>query len=573
MSPSTTADQTTEETPLLPSLEDHQLQPLSRRQLLTVIPALSLVHFTSFLDQTAISTALPAIAQGLHIGSSISWVGASFMITSTSIQLINGRLSDIFGRKTCLVGALAIMAIGNVASGFSRTPLELFATRAVSGVGAGALNALVQIAVSDYTTLEQRGYYFGLMGIATALGNGLGPVVGGVLTERAGWRWAFWVIGPLAAVAIAFLVLVLPPSRNSSRGGVWKKLRLVDWFGVVTSMAATILILVPLSRGGSALSWTSPAVIMMLSAGVFLYGVFLIAEWRFVKLPILPLHLFRSSPSTNILLATNLIIGWVFWSNLFYIPLYFQIIRGWSPSTAGSMILPMVISHGATSGLTGILVAALGCYMPIIHGGTALWMVGAVVKACFGPRTKVWVVFLAGVLEGVGVGCSLQPGSQTADRAVITGLRNFIRDIGVSGTILNNILYTGLKAHFAPELISQLASASAPALQNLNLSDDERRLISAVYMRGLSAVFMSPRSTSESPYPSPSPYPYPYPLEPPNVETGRISPNSNSSPRSPPTDTAFPTPTAVPTPTPLPLSPSSPLSPPSSPPGPEPGAT
>jgi MFS family permease len=167
------------------------------------------------------------------------------MITSTSIQLINGRLSDIFGRKTCLVAALAIMAIGNVASGFSRRPMELFATRAVSGLGAGALNALIQIAVSDYTTLEQRGYYFGIIGIATALGNGLGPVVGGVLTERICWRWTFWIIGPLAGVAIIYLVVALPTSRGS-RSGIWKKLRLVDWVGVVMSMAATILILVGL---------------------------------------------------------------------------------------------------------------------------------------------------------------------------------------------------------------------------------------------------------------------------------------------------------------------------------------
>jgi MFS family permease len=131
---------------------------------------------------------------------------------------------------------------------FSRTPAELFATRALSGFGAGALNALVQIAVSDYTTLEQRGYYFGMIGIATALGNGLGPVVGGGLTERVGWRWAFWVIGPLAAVAILYLLLALPTSRGGSRRhGVWKKLRLVDWFGVGTSMAATILVLVVFS--------------------------------------------------------------------------------------------------------------------------------------------------------------------------------------------------------------------------------------------------------------------------------------------------------------------------------------
>lgn len=235
-----------EETPLLLSFpdrfQDQQFQVLPRRKLLIVFPALALVQFTSFLDQTAISTALPAIADGLNIGPSISWVGASFLITSTSIQLINGRLSDIFGRKACLMSALMIMALGNIASGFSRTQGELFVTRAFSGFGAGAINALVQISVSDYTTLEQRGYWFGIIGIATALGNGLGPLVGGALTQCTSWRWTFWFIGPLAAVAVIYIALVLP--RSDVTEGVWKKVRMVDWFGVLTSMIAIVLILV-----------------------------------------------------------------------------------------------------------------------------------------------------------------------------------------------------------------------------------------------------------------------------------------------------------------------------------------
>ncbi|KAF7177472.1 hypothetical protein CNMCM7691_005725 [Aspergillus felis] len=496
------ADHENEQTPLLQNFQDRQFHVLSHKQLLVVFPALALVQFTSFLDQTAISTALPAIADSLHIGSSISWVGASFLVTSTSVQLINGRLSDIFGRKTCLITALTVMALGNVASGFSDTPSELYATRAFSGFGAGAINALVQIAVSDYTTLEQRGYYFGIIGVATALGNGLGPVVGGALTEQTSWRWTFWFIGPLAGVAVLHLAFALPKSGASTRG-IWKQLQMMDWLGILTSMVSIILILIPLSQGGSAISWTSPTVIVMLPTGVCIFLVFLVIEWRFVKLPLLPLHLFQYGLSTNILLAMNIIIGWVFWANLFYIPLYFQNVRGWSPATAGSLILPMVIAHGATSALSGILVAATGRYTRIISGGAALWTIGAIGKTLYGQTTPVWSFFMVGIFEGFGVGCSLQPvlvgllaGSQNSDRAVLTGLRNFIRDIGgamgitISGTILNNVLYRGLKGKLSPELISQLTS-SAFALRSIDLSDDDKHLVSTVYMRGVQAVFVS----------------------------------------------------------------------------------
>lgn len=123
------------------------------------------------------------------------------------------------------------------------------------------------------------------------------------------------------------------------------------------------------------------------------------------------MHLFKYGRSTNILLAANIFIGWVFWANLFYMPLYLQNVRGYSPAVAGSYILPMVIAHGATSGLTGILVAALGHYMPIIRTGVGLWAVAACVKTVFYDQTSpVWMIFVIGIFEGFGVGCCLQPG-------------------------------------------------------------------------------------------------------------------------------------------------------------------
>ncbi|KAM3498341.1 hypothetical protein MY10362_008333 [Beauveria mimosiformis] len=230
-----------ETTPLLLRNQSHAL---SKRRLLAVFPALALIQFTSFLDQTAISTSLPAIASALDTGASISLVGASFLITSTSIQLINGRLSDIFGRKAALVTALCIMGAGNLWSGFCTTPLQLFVSRACTGFGAGAINALVQIAIADITTLEQRGYYFGMVGMAVAFGNGLGPVVGGVLTQSFGWRWAFWFVCPLCLAAIAYLSSVWPSTKRSDSGSssIRSRLKLIDWPGAVVPIALGVLV-------------------------------------------------------------------------------------------------------------------------------------------------------------------------------------------------------------------------------------------------------------------------------------------------------------------------------------------
>lgn len=245
-SPSARHDETT---PLLPqNFHDDQSKSLPRKQLLVVIPVLSFVHFISFLDQMIISTSLPAIAAALSSGAFTSWVGTSFLVTSTSVQLLNGRLSDIFGRKTCLITALTVMSIGNLLCGFSRAHWQLCASRALTGFGAGALNTLVQVTISDLTRLHQRGYYFGTLGVAVALGNGLGPVVVGILVEKAGWRWAFWFICPLTFGAIALLALVLSesPSTRDFRG----RFKMIDWLGVRESMLGIIALLVSQLRSG-----------------------------------------------------------------------------------------------------------------------------------------------------------------------------------------------------------------------------------------------------------------------------------------------------------------------------------
>ncbi|KAL7928720.1 major facilitator superfamily domain-containing protein [Trichoderma chlorosporum] len=488
-----------ETTPLLQS----QTHSLPQKRLLVIFPALALVQFTSFLDATAISTSLPAIASALDLGASISLVNASFLITSTSIQLINGRVSDIFGRKAALITALSIMGAGNLWSGFSATPVKLFVARAFTGFGAGAINALVQIAIADITTLEQRGYYFGMVGMAVALGNGLGPLIGGVLTQTLGWQWAFWFVCPLCVVAVVYLMAVWPtPRSTTAENKIWDKLKLVDWAGACASLVSITLLLIPISQCGPAMSWTSPAVLSMLIAGVTLFGVFLAIEWRFAKLPLLPAQVFNYNRSTNVLLCINVLIGWIYWSNLFILPLYLQNVRGLSPAQAGVFMLPMVIAHGLTSGLTGILISMLGHYKPIIVSGAICWALAALAKMHYDQSTPMWQVVVVGVLDGIGVGCSLQPvligilaGSDNQDRAVLTGLRNFLRDMGgatgttVSGAVLANVLSGQLKMKISDSLIVKLIS-SAFALKDLHLTDEEMEMIIQAYMKGLHAVFV-----------------------------------------------------------------------------------
>lgn len=139
-----------------------QTNALSPKRLLIAIPALSVALFVSFIDSTSVSTSIPAISADLDTGTATSWIGSSFLVASTAFQLINGRLSDIFGRKNCLLLCLALLAIGDIGCGFSRSQGMLFAFRSIAGIGGGGINSLAMIIVSDIVTIEDRGKYQGM---------------------------------------------------------------------------------------------------------------------------------------------------------------------------------------------------------------------------------------------------------------------------------------------------------------------------------------------------------------------------------------------------------------------------
>ena len=144
----------------------------------------------------------------------------------------------------------------------------------------------------------------------------------------------------------------------------------------------------------------------MFTASGVLFCIFFVVQNRLAKLPMLPAKLFQYGRSTNTLIFINIFIGWVYWGNLFCIPLYLQNIHGLSPAQAGLFILPMVIAHGLTSGLTGIIISVCSHYKPVIITGAVCWLVGAIAKLKYDQSTPRWILVVVGIFDGVGVLCS-----------------------------------------------------------------------------------------------------------------------------------------------------------------------
>ncbi|KAH8651310.1 major facilitator superfamily domain-containing protein [Xylariales sp. PMI_506] len=436
---------------------DDQSSRLPFRRLMVAYACLAVIYFISTLDINSVATALPVISRSLSGGSggggSLTWAGTAYLMGQTSCQALYGRLSDIFGRKPVLLASIAFLIVGDLLCSAARTPTWLYACRALSGVGGGGISSLVQITVSDLVSLQERGKYQGMLSAAIGLGAGVGPLIAAAVVvqqQQSGgssdgdmWRWIFRIPPLLAAPCAVMLWLALPLRPVAGSWG--KKLRQIDWFGLVAAMAAILLLLVsapldtveiPLNSGGTIWPWHSTLVIALMSTGGLFVILFVIIEKRFAKLPIIPPRLF-SQLSTAILLFQSGLYDSVWQVDLYFIPIYFQDVQGFSPMRSALLTLPLLLSHSAMGVVSGPIMARTARYGPVLYTGMALWVLGAGLKVIFSRDTAVWVYVVVLIVEGAGIGWVHQPAlvalqalAQNQDRAVATSTRNLMRMLG-----------------------------------------------------------------------------------------------------------------------------------------------
>jgi MFS family permease len=205
---------------------------------------LCLCYFISYLDMNSVTTSLPTISDALEAGPTITWVGTAYLLGQVSCQPLYGRISDITGRKPILLFSVGAIIVGDLLCGFARTPIWLYVSRAISGIGGGGISSSVAIIVSDLVSLKSRGKYQGMISLAIGIGAIAGPFVAASLirTGPGGWRWAFWVPSISAGACFGLLLFLLPLKPVS---GDWReKIRKIDWLGVVSSVAGIVLTVV-----------------------------------------------------------------------------------------------------------------------------------------------------------------------------------------------------------------------------------------------------------------------------------------------------------------------------------------
>ncbi|MDH3205601.1 MAG: MFS transporter [Gemmatimonadota bacterium] len=472
--------------------------PVTDRDRTVIYLAILIALFLAALDQTIVATALPQMVEDLQGIDRYAWVATAYLLASTGVALIYGKLADTYSRKYITLGAIALFLVGSVLCGLSgelgNLPLlgdgmtQLVIFRGIQGAGGGGLFAMTFIVIADLFTPAERGKYQGYVGAVFGLASVLGPLIGGLLTDNAGglipgvegWRWVFYVNIPVGAVALWFIGRRMPKLEPPGER------QMPDLAGGALLLGGLIPLVMSLQLDKRAYPWTS-----LVTVGLFAFGAALLTAFvlrsRKVKSPILDMRLF-SDPVFRAANASTFFFGASFMSVTIFLPLFLVNVLGVSATRAGAALIPFSMGIVFSATLAGQIVHRIG-YRGQIFGGGLVFLMTVVLLARMGPDVPYSLVMLYMILAGLGVGPGMPLFTLAIQNAVdvrlvgqATSAAQFFRQTGATvgaalmGTVLASTLALSFSAIDMPDAWSVRSDATLEELVSTGGADLPARI-------------------------------------------------------------------------------------------------
>ncbi len=424
-----------------------------------------LVLLLASLDQTIVATALPTIVGDLGGIEHLSWVVTAYLLASTVVGPLYGKIGDLYGRKVVLQAAIVIFLVGSALCGIAQDMAQLIAFRALQGIGGGGLIVTTIAVIGDIIPPRDRGRYQGFFGAVFGVSTVIGPLLGGFFVDNLSWRWIFYVNLPVGGAAL----VVIAAAFHSRAAHVGHR---IDYLGAALLAGGLSAVVLFTSLGGTTWGWdTRQIVLLMVLATVCLTG-FVFVE-RTAAEPIMPLTLFQNRVFA-VTSAVGFIVGLALFGAVTYLPLYLQIVKGHSPTSSGLVLTPLMLGVLVTSIGSGQLISRFGRYKPFPIAGTALMTVAMYLLAGVDVSTPIWQTAIYLVVLGLGLGMTMQVLVLAAQNAVpykllgvATSGSTLFRQIGgsIGVSLFGAIFANRLALHLAASLPAgaRLPTAADPA--------------------------------------------------------------------------------------------------------------
>ncbi len=431
--------------------QDIDTPRFTRRETLFTMSGVLLVMLLASLDQTIVGTAMPRIITDLQGFDRYAWVTTAYLLTSTVMVPIYGKLSDIFGRKPIFLIGVVLFLIGSALSGASQTMNQLIAFRAFQGLGAAALMPIAIAVIGDLFTPRERGKWQGLTGGVFGLSSILGPTVGGWITDHSTWRWVFYVNLPIGIAALLVLIFLMPPLRSKNTGKVS-----IDYLGAALLILGTVPLLLGFTWAGTQYPWLSWQIISIFGGAVVFLTLFFLYEARLERQNAQPI--IAPSLFTNRIFTVSVLITMITSMGLFgivlFLPLYAQGVLGVSATNSGLLLSPMMLSLVFSSIISGQLVSRFGKYKWIAFVGMAITIAGSLMLLRLNVNSVYTDLIIAMIVFGLGLGFSMSLYTVIVQNALPTRIGEatsgliFFRSIGATvavaamGSILTSTYVT-----------------------------------------------------------------------------------------------------------------------------------